>query len=288
MIEATNPDIAIYRQCELLGLARSSYYYEPAGESEYNFELMKLIDEQYTRRPFYGTRRMTAWLRHQGYKVNRKRVQRLMRLMGIEAIYPKKKLSKTAEGNRKYPYLLRDLVVEGPDHVWCVDITYIRMLRGFLYLSAIMDWYSRYVLSWEISNTLEVGFCLEALEKALRISKPQIFNSDQGSQFTSKEFTGRLEDAGIQVSMDDRGRVFDNIFIERLWRTLKYEEVYLHSYETVREAKESIERYFSFYNRERLHESLGYKTPEEVYLSTDKTINKQTGEIHLKNPCLLS
>ena len=151
-----------------------------------------------------------------------------------------------------------------------------------------MDWYSRYVLSWEISNTLEVGFCLEALEKALRISKPQIFNSDQGSQFTSKEFTGRLEDAGIQVSMDDRGRVFDNIFIERLWRTLKYEEVYLHGYETVREAKESIGRYFSFYNRERLHESLGYKTPEEVYLSTDKTINKQTGEIHLKNPCLLS
>jgi len=288
MIEPINPEIPIYRQCELLGLVRSSYYYEPAGESKYNLKIMELIDEQYMKTPFYGTRRMTAWLRQQGYKVNRKRVQRLMRLMGIEAIYPKKRLSKTSDEGRKYPYLLRGLEVEGPDHVWCVDITYIRMLRGFLYLVAIMDWYSRYVISWEISNSLEVEFCLEALEKALRISKPEIFNTDQGSQFTSKEFTGRLEEAGIWISMDSRGRVFDNIFIERLWRSLKYEEVYLHSYETVKEAKEGIGRYFSFYNRERLHESLGYKTPEEVYLSTDESFNKQAGAIHLKNPCFLS
>lgn len=288
MIEPMNPEIPIYRQCELLGLSRSSYYYEPAGESEYNLELMKLIDEQYTRTPFYGTRKMTAWLRRQGYKVNRKRIQRLMRIMGIEAIYPKKKLSITLEGGRKYPYLLRDLDVERPDHVWCVDITYIRMFRGFLYLVAIMDWYSRYVISWELSNTLEVGFCLEALEKALRISRPEIFNSDQGSQFRSKEFTGMLEGAGIQISMDGRGRVFDNIFIERLWRTLKYEEVYIHSYETVREAKESLGRYFSFYNTERLHESLGYKTPEEVYFGQGKTFTEQGGAIHLKKPCFLS
>ena len=265
MIEPTNVDIPIYRQCELLGMSKSSYYYEPAGESEYNLKLMNLIDKQYTNTPYYGTRKMTAWLRRQGHKVNRKRVQRLMRLMAIEAIYPKKRLSISSNENKKYPYLLRGLSIKEPDQVWSTDITYIRMSRGFLYLVAIIDWYSRYVLSWELSNTLEVEFCLEALEKALKIATPKIFNSDQGSQFTSKEFTGRLEKAGIQISMDGRGRVFDNIFIERLWRSLKYEEVYIHSYETVKEAKESIGRYFRFYNKERLHEALGYKTPAEVY-----------------------
>ncbi|GAB6886990.1 hypothetical protein JCM13304A_04880 [Desulfothermus okinawensis JCM 13304] len=288
MIEPMNTEIPIYRQCELLGLSRSAYYYEPAGESEYNLELMRLIDEQYTKAPFYGSRRMTAWLRHQGYKVNRKRVQRLMRLMGIEAIYPKKRLSVSSNKCKKYPYLLRGLSIKKPDHVWSTDITYIRMSRGFLYLVAIIDWYSRYVLSWELSNTLEVGFCLEALQKALKIFRPEIFNSDQGSQFTSKEFTGRLEDAGIRISMDGRGRVFDNIFIERLWRTLKYEEVYIHSYETVKEARESLERYFRFYNTERFHESLGYKTPEEIYFGWSQTINKQAGAIHLKQPHFLS
>lgn len=221
MIEPMNEEIPIYRQCELLELPRSTYYYEPAGESEYNLELMRLIDEQYTRAPFYGARKLTAWLRRQGHKVNRKRVQRLMRLMGIEAIYPKKRLSVTSDENKKYPYLLRSLSIKEPDHVWSTDITYIRMTRGFLYLIAIIDWYSRYVLSWELSNTMDRGFCLQALERALRDSKPEIFNSDQGSQFTSQEFTGRLEEAGIQISMDGRGRVFDNIFIERLWRTLK-------------------------------------------------------------------
>ncbi len=283
-----NPEIPIYRQCELLGLGKSSYYYEPVQENEYNLELMKLIDEQYTRSPFYGTRRMTAWLRRQGHEVNRKRVQRLMRLMGIEAIYPKKRLSISSEESKKYPYLLRGLEIREPDQVWSADITYIRMERGFLYLMAIMDWYSRYVLAWEMSNTLEVGFCLEALEKALRISKPEIFNSDQGSQFTSRKFTEVLEGRGIKISMDGRGRVFDNIFIERLWRTVKYEEVYIHSYETVREAREGLERYFRFYNTERLHESLGYRTPEEVYLSIGKTINEQVENIHLKKPCFLS
>lgn len=288
MIEPMNHEIPIYRQCELLGLERSSYYYEPAGESEYNLKIMELIDEQYTKTPFYGTRRMTAWLRLQGYKVNRKRVQRLMRLMGIEAIYPKRRISGGSEEKRKYPYLLKGLPIKRADQVWSTDITYIRMNKGFVYLIAIMDWYSRYVISWEISNTLEVDFCLEALEKAIRISKPEIFNTDQGSQFTSKEFTGRLEELGIRISMDSRGRVFDNIFIERLWRSLKYEEVYLHSYETVKEAKEGIGRYFSFYNRQRLHESLGYKTPEQVYLSRDENFHKQAGAIHLKDPCFLS
>ena len=195
MIEPTNPDIPIYRQCKLLELFRSSHYYEPAQKSEYNLKLMKLIDEQYTKAPFYRTRRMTEWLRRQGYKVNRKRVQRLMRLMGIEAIYPKKRISTSSEEDRRYPYLLRGLVIKRPEQVWSADITYIRMSRGFLYLVAIMDWYSRYVLSWELSNTLEKGFCLKALEEALRFSKPEIFNTDQGAQFTSMEFTGKLEDA---------------------------------------------------------------------------------------------
>lgn len=288
MIEPMNPDIPIYRQCELLGLSRSSYYYEPARESEYNLELMRLIDEQYTKSPFYGTRRMTAWLRRQGYEVNRKRVQRLMRLMGIEAIYPRKRFSMSSEESKKYPYLLRGLVMERADQVWSADITYIRMSRGFLYLVAVIDWYSRYVLSWELSNTLDKEFCLKALEGALRVSKPEVFNSDQGSQFTSREFTERLEDAGIQISMDGRGRVFDNIFIERLWRTLKYEEVYIHSYETVKEARESLDRYFRFYNTERLHESLGYRTPEEIYLGWSNSINEQAGEIHFKQPQFLS
>jgi len=286
MIEPLNPLIPVYRQCELIGLPRSSYYYEAGKESEYNLLLMRLIDEQYTRTPFYGTRRMTAYLLRQGYRVNRKRVQRLMRLMGIEALYPKKKLSIASVEDKKYPYLLKDLAIIEPDEVWSIDITYIRMNKGFLYLVAIIDWYSRYVLSWELSNTLDVDFCLRALDKALLISHPQIFNSDQGSQFTSGEFTEKLEKAGIQISRDGRGRVFDNIFIERLWRTVKYEEVYIHSYDTVKEARESLDNYFRFYNSERLHQSLGYRTPQEVYLS--KTINKQEEIIHLKEACLLA
>ena len=286
MIEPLNSLIPVYRQCELIGLPRSSYYYEARKESEYNLLLMSLIDEEYSRTPFYGTRRMTAYLIRQGYEVNRKRIQRLMKLMGIEAIYPKKRLSISSPEDKKYPYLLKDVAITEPDQVWSADITYIRMNKGFLYLVAIIDWYSRYVLSWELSNTLDADFCLRALDRALLISQPEIFNSDQGSQFTSSEFTEKLDKVGIQISRDGRGRVFDNIFIERLWRTVKYEEVYIHSYDTVKEARESLDNYFRFYNGERLHQSLGYRTPQEVYLS--KTINKQEEIIYLKEACFLS
>jgi putative transposase len=288
LIEPGHPEIPIYRQCELLGLSRSGYYYRPHGESELNLELMNLIDGQYTKMPFYGVEKMTEWLKRQGYTVNPKRVRRLMRLMGLEAIYPKKQLSIPSEECRKYPYLLRNLVVERPDHVWCADITYIRMLHGFLYLVAIMDWYSRYVLTWQLSNTLDVLFCIDALEGALAVSRPEIFNSDQGVQFTSNEFTRRLDAAGVRISMDGRGRVFDNIFIERLWRSVKYEEVYLHSYESVREARDGLSRYFRLYNTERLHEALGYRTPYEVYFGGDRNNNRQAGLIHLKEACFLS
>lgn len=288
MIKSGHLEIPIYRQCELLGLSRSGYYYRPQGESQLNERLMNLIDEQYTKMPFYGIEKMTEWLRRQGFVVNSKRIRRLMRLMGLEAIYPKRRLSIPSEEYRKYPYLLRDLAIERPDQVWCVDITYIRMQHGFLYLVAIMDWYSRYVLAWELSNTLDKQFCLAALERTLVISQPEIFNSDQGSQFTSGEFIGRLEAAGVRISMDGRGRVFDNIFIERLWRSVKYEEVYLHSYESVRDARRGLTRYFRLYNTERLHESLGYRTPHEVYFGEEKNDNGQAGLIHLKDTCFLS
>ncbi|MFC1601395.1 IS3 family transposase, partial [Candidatus Sumerlaeota bacterium] len=222
-------------------------------------------DEEYTRHPFYGVPRMTAWLRSQGHAVNPKRVRRLMGLLGLAAIYPKPRTSVANKEERKYPYLLSGLQIKAPDEVWATDITYIRMRRGFIYLAAIMDWHSRYVLSWEVSLTLESEFCLQALEQALRLSRPGIFNSDQGSQFTSRAFTTRLEEAGIRISMDGRGRFLDNIFIERLWRSVKYEEVYLKDYEDVRDATRSLGRYFEFYNHERLHQSLGYRTPAAVY-----------------------
>lgn len=253
------------RQCELLGLARGSLYYEAVGERPENLRLMRKLDEQYTRAPFYGIERMTAWLRREGYGVNHKRVRRLLRKMGLEALYPKPRLSLGGKGDRSYPYLLRGVVLERPNQVWSTDITYIRMSGGFLYLVAIMDWYSRYVLSWELSNTLEVHFCLEALERALGVAKPEIFNSDQGVQFTSQDFTGRLEGAGIRISRDGRGRVFDNIFVERLWRTVKQEEVYLKDYEGAPDASAGLGKYFQFYNGERLHQALAYRTPREVY-----------------------
>jgi len=257
LVEVHHGEISVMRQCELLGISRSTYYYRPRPMSELNLELMRLIDEQYTKTPFYGVPRMTAWLKRQGYEVNHKRVERLMRLMGLQAVYPRRRLSIPSKEHKIYPYLLRGVEIKQPDEVWSADITYIRMLRGFLYLVAIMDWYSRYVLAWELSITMEKEFCLEALDKALKVSCPTIFNTDQGSQFTSREFTGRLETEGIAISMDGRGRVFDNIFIERLWRTVKYEEVYLHDYGNVREAKQSLSRYFEFYNNERIHSSLG-------------------------------
>ena len=226
---------------------------------------MRLIDEQYTRTPFYGSPRMTEHMRRQGFRINRKRVRRLMRRMGLEAVGPKPRLSRANKAHPKYPYLLRDLDIRRPDQVWCSDITYIRLSGGFVYLTAVMDWHTRYVLSWELSNTLDASFCVSALDRALRKSKPEIFNSDQGSQFTGGEFTGRLKSAGVRISMDGRGRVFDNIFVERLWRTVKYEEVYLKDYRSAAEARENLKRYFDFYNTERPHQSLRYRTPSEAY-----------------------
>jgi putative transposase len=226
---------------------------------------MRLLDEQYTRTPFYGVPRMTAWLRREGYMVNHKRVYRLMQKMGLYAIYPKPKISRKEDVVIKYPYLLSGVEIERPNQVWSTDITYIRLLNGFVYLCVIMDWFSRYVLSWELSNSLDVFFCLDALQRALSFGKPEIFNSDQGSQFTSEAFTSRLKAADIAISWDGKGRVFDNIFVERLWRSLKYEEVYLHDYQSVQDAWQGISRYFDFYNTDRLHQSLGYKTPQQVY-----------------------
>lgn len=230
-----------------------------------NLMLMRLIDEQYMRFPFYGSPRMTAWLCREGFRVNHKRIERLMRKMGIQGVCPKKNLSKGSEEHRKYPYLLGGLEVDHPNQVWCSDITYIRMPKGFVYLVAVMDWYSRFVLSWEISNTLDSQFCMEALEKALLRASPEIFNTDQGVQFTSAAFTSRLASERIRISMDGRGRAFDNIFIERLWRSVKYEEVYLKDYASVMDAVTGIGSYLDLYNHERLHQSLGYRTPAEVY-----------------------
>ena len=260
-----HPEISVRRQCELLGVNRSGLYYEPVGENEQNLLLMRLLDQQYTRTPFYGRRKMVEWLLTQGHVVNPKRVARLMELMGLEAVYPKPKLSRPEEGHRIYPYLLRGITVERVNQVWSTDITYIRMAQGFVYLVAVMDWFSRFVLSWALSLTLELDFCVAALKQALRRGRPEIFNSDQGPQFTSDKFTGELVRRQIAISMDGRGRCLDNIFVERLWRSLKYEEVYLGDYTSVTEASTSIWRYFQFYNHERLHQSLGYRTPAAIY-----------------------
>ena len=269
MVDPEHPRLSIERQCKLLGLARSSYYYQAKGEAPYNLELMRLIDEQYTRRPFFGILRMTDWLHRQGHAVNHKRVQRLMRRMGLEAIYPKPKTSRAHREHRKYPYLLRGFAIERPDQVWCSDVTYIRLMQGFVYLVVIMDWYSRYVLAWRLSNTLDASFCVEALEEALSRSRPEIFNTDQGVQFTSEGFTSMLKRAEVQISMDGRGRCFDNIMVERLWRSVKYEEVYLKDYQQVRDATRGLGAYFRFYNLERSHQSLGYRTPYEAYHGLD-------------------
>ena len=253
------------RQCELLGLNRSGLYYEPASESLANLRVMRLIDEQYLRAPFYGSRRMTAWLKTQGEEVNRKRVRNLMGIMGLEAIHPGPRTTTRDADHKVYPYLLRGLTVERRDQVWSTDVTYIPLEGGFMYLAAVIDWYSRFVLSWRLSNTLDGRFCLEALEAALEGGRPEIFNTDQGVQFTAKAFTGRLESAGIAVSMDGRGRALDNVFIERLWRSLKYEDIYLKAYSNVRDLHIGLTGWFAFYNHERLHQSLAYRTPAEVY-----------------------
>jgi putative transposase len=260
-----DPAVSIRRQCELLELPRSTYYYLPVSETVENLELLRLLDEQYLRTPFYGSRRMAAWLVREGYEVNRKRVQRLMRILGVEGLAPRPKTTKPAPGHRVFPYLLRNVEITHADQVWSTDITYIPLRNGYLYLAAILDWHSRYVLSWQLSNSLENSFCLKALDEALAQGKPEIFNTDQGVQFTSVEFTNRLLDRAVAISMDGRGRALDNAFIERLWRTVKYEEVYLKDYATADEVYQGLTNYFLFYNHERPHQALNYQTPYQLY-----------------------
>lgn len=267
MIEPGHPTLSIVRQCDLLHLSRASYYRDSnTKESDENVTLMNLIDEEYTRHPFYGSRKLRNYLRRKGYKVNRKRVQRLMKKMGIMSVAPKPNTSVSNKGHAKYPYLLRDLNIDRPNQVWCTDITYIRLRKGFVYLVAVMDWYSRQVLSWEISISLDSSFCVSALERAIRVyGKPDIFNTDQGVQFTSESFTEVLKQNEIRISMDGKGRWMDNVFIERLWRSVKYEDIYLKEYSSVDQLRQGLHKYFDFYNNERPHQSLGNQTPWEVY-----------------------
>ncbi len=267
MLEPNHARLSLAHQCALLALPRSTAYYRSRRDDTLDLELMGLLDQQYLETPFYGVRRFADWLCDQGYPVGFKRVRRLMRTLGIEAIYPKPRLSRPAPDHRIYPYLLRELAIERPNQVWCADITYIRMWRGFAYLVAVMDWFSRYVLSWRLSNTLDTAFCVEALDEALDAGTPEIFNTDQGSQFTGEAFTGLLENHGVRISMDGKGSYNDNLFIERLWRTVKYEEVYLKAYQNGRDARISLGDYFRFYNTERPHQALGYRTPAEVFAS---------------------
>jgi len=270
-IDPDHRELSIRRQCELLDLERSTYYYQPAEESAEDLAVMRAIDEEYLRRPFYGSRRLAQEL-----GLNRKRVQRLMRIMGLEAVGPKPRTTRRAKEHKIYPYLLRKVEITRPDQVWSTDITYLPLAGGYLYLTAVLDWYSRYVLTWRLSPTLEGAFCLEALDEALAISQPEIFNTDQGSQFTSTAFTGRLEERGIAISMDGRGRALDNAFIERLWRTVKYEEVYLQDYADGEDALRSLQRYWRFYNRARRHQSLGYRTPAAVYFGLASDEDRQS------------
>jgi putative transposase len=265
LVDAGHPALSVRRQCALLGLNRSTWYYTAVPETPANLALMRRIDEQYLHTPFYGSRRMAVWLQRQGDKVNRKRVQRLLRRMGLQAIYPKPRTTVTGRGHTVYPYLLRNLDITRPDQVWSADITYVPLRCGFLYLMAILDWYSRYVLAWRLSNSLDSDFCVDALEEALARGRPEIFNTDQGVQFTSQEFTTRLESAAVAISMAGKGRALDNVFVERLWRSVKYEEVYLKDYATGAECYAGLKAYWKFYCDERPHQALDYRTPREVY-----------------------
>lgn len=264
-IEPDHSQLSIRRQCELLGLATSSYYYTPRPETAENLELMRRIDQKYMEKPFLGSRRMALEL-----DVNRKRIQRLMRLMGIEALYPKPNLSRPAPNRQVFPYLLSNVVIERPNQVWSTDITYIPMRHGFLYLVAVMDWCSRFVLSWELSSTLDTEFCLAALDRAFQQGTPEIFNSDQGSQFTSDDFIGALQQHSVRISMDGRGRCFDNIFIERLWRSVKYELIYLNEFEDGHQLWSALDSYFHYYNYERHHQRLQSRTPAAVYYAPQR------------------
>lgn len=265
MVDRQNP-LPVVRQCALLDLPRSTYYHVPKPVSDEELALMTLMDRCHLKHPFYGSRRIRDWLEDEGHRVSRTKVRRLMRTMDLTAQYPKRNLSRANQAHKIYPYLLRNLAIDRPNQVWATDITYIPMARGFVYLVAIIDWYSRKVLSWRLSNTLDASFCVEALEEAIdNHGVPQIFNTDQGSQFTGDDFTGTLKAHGIQISMDGKGRWVDNVFVERLWRSVKYEEVYLHAYDTITTAKASLRRYFDFYNAERRHQSLDRRTPDNVY-----------------------
>ena len=265
LIEPHHEHLSIRRQCDLLGLSRSTYYFQPATESEENLELMRVIDRQYLETPFFGRRQMTEMLRQQGYEVSEKRIRRLMRLMGLRGLAPGPRTSEPHPDHVIYPYLLRGLEIDRPDQVWASDITYLPLQRGFMYLVALMDWYSRFVLSWRLSNTLDRHFCVAALEDALRKSTPEIVNTDQGAQFTSTDFVDTVLGSGAKMSMDGRGRALDNVFIERLWRTVKYEDVYLHGYEWVPELEAGLTRYFRFYNFVRPHSAHSGRPPAEVY-----------------------
>jgi putative transposase len=265
LVEPQNSPLSLSRQCQLLALPRSSFYYRPVELDARTIQVMHAMDRICTDHPFYGFRRVQEALRRQGFEVNHKRVRRLMQRMGLQAVYPTRRLSSPGDEHRIYPYLLRGVPIERPDQVWSSDITYLPLRGGFVYLVAVMDWFSRYVLSWTISNTLDTSFCLEALETALSHGRPEIFNTDQGAQFTSVDFTTRLDQAGIRISMDGRGRCLDNVFIERLWRSLKYEDVYLKGYESVPELVAGVGEYFVFYNQARFHQALDYATPIERY-----------------------
>ncbi|HJO52184.1 IS3 family transposase [Sulfitobacter pontiacus] len=274
MIEPNIPGLSVGKQCSLLSISRSSFYYEPKGESEMNLDLMRVIDKQFLETPFYGVRQMTWHLRNEQHLVNEKRIRRLMRLMGLMPIYQKPNTSKAAKGHKIYPYLLRGLRVDRPNQVWCAEITYLPMRRGFLYLVAIMDWHTRKVLAWRISNTLEAGFCVDALNEAIhKFGPPDIMNTDQGSQFTSFAWKNRLRSANVRISMDGKGRFLDNIFVERLWRSLKYECIYLHAWETGSEARDGVRKWIEFYNHKRPHSALGGKPPAVVYWQRIETTN---------------
>lgn len=265
LIDWDHDNLSVYQQCELLGLSRSSLYYDPRPVDDETLLLMRLVDEEYTRHPFYGTRKMTIFLRSLGFLVNRKRLQRYYGLLGLEAIYPKPNTSRRDKAHAIFPYLLRDIVIERVNQVWSTDITYIRLRHGFVYLVAVIDWFSRYVLGWKLSVSLEADFCIETLKQVLLSGSCEIFNTDQGAQFTMPLFTDLLLEKNIRVSMDGKGRSLDNIFVERLWRSLKYELIYLHDYQTVRDVERAIYEYFIFYNYERPHQSLRYQTPASVY-----------------------
>jgi putative transposase len=264
-ITPQHPQLSVRRQCQLLGLAPASYYYQAAPEWPENLLYLRLLDQQYTDYPFYGVRKMTAWLQQQGYAVGPKRVRRLLRAMGLMAVYPKPRLSLNPLAHRRFPYLLKGVDIVRPNQVWSTDITYIRLRAGFIFLAAVLDWFSRYVLAWELSITLEADFCVAILERALADQRPEIFNTDQGVQFTCAQFQAPLLAAQVRLSMDGRGRAFDNIFVERLWRSVKYEEVYLKDYRTVAEAREGLNQYFTFYNEQRIHQALDYRTPHHVH-----------------------